>query len=147
MIYTDSLEKYRAFYFDSWQKNLANAPLENVEKMIVEIIKEHPEYHNFFESLDKILEVPAGSDLQNPFLHMSFHLAVREQHFSNHPPGIQPIYADILSNLGGDWHRSEHILMEALADIMYSQSQQDAFNIEQYFNRIAELSILPTANH
>ena len=60
-------------------------PLEPLQAQIVDVITLHPEYHPLLEAADApaATAVPGG---ENPYLHLSLHLALREQ-AGHQPPG------------------------------------------------------------
>jgi len=61
--------------------------------------------------------------LENPFLHMGLHMAVREQISIDRPPGIRALHAHLASR-HGDVHDAEHILTECLGQTLW-QAQRD----------------------
>src|SRR5580698_8184444 len=98
-------ENMRKVFFDVWNKHQNNELLVPLEVQIIAIIIQHPEYHAFLnhpENLeqDHLLE-------QNPFFHMSLHLALQEQITMDRPAGIKAIYAKLCIKFQ-DTHLAEH---------------------------------------
>lgn len=113
-------EQLRQTYADAWRKHLAHAPLTPLEAMITDVIGVHPEYHALVGDRDAALDAASHGDgsVENPFLHMGLHMAVREQVSIDRPPGIRDLHRE-LQTRHGDLHRAEHMLMEALAETLW----------------------------
>jgi len=120
-----SREQLRRSYADAWRKHLARAPLSPLEAMIADVIGAHPEYDALVSDADTAVGFepgPTGS-LENPFLHMGLHLAVREQVSIDRPPGVRELHRQLQVRYG-DLHRAEHALMESLGETLW-QAQRD----------------------
>jgi hypothetical protein len=115
----------RHMFFEVWRKQHALLPMEPLEKLIAEIIRQHPEYHEVLQneeaSLDRDYLPEVGQT--NPFLHMSMHIAIHEQLASQRPAGIVEIFRTLTSRLD-DSHEAEHRMMECLAQMLW-QAQRD----------------------
>jgi Domain of unknown function (DUF1841) len=110
-------EQLRQAYADAWRKHLAGAPLVPLEAMIVEVIGAHPEYQRSVND-DAAITFEPHTGGENPFLHMGLHLAVREQLSIDRPPGIRDLHRQLHAR-HGDLHRADHVLMEALGEILW----------------------------
>ena len=122
---THSREQIRQTYVEAWRKHLAKTPLTPLEAVIADIIGAHPEYQAFVADADSALafESSSSSAVENPFLHMGLHLAVRDQISIDRPPGVRELHR-LLHSRHGDLHRAEHALMEALGETLW-QAQRD----------------------
>lgn len=126
MFIGQSREQLRQLYVDSWQKYLAQAPLEPLEKLIASVVAEHPEYHVLLKNAD----AAPGRDYlpemgaTNPFLHMGMHVALREQLASNRPGGIAGIYQKLLGKYR-DTHEAEHRMAECLGETMWRAQREN----------------------
>src|SRR3990167_9624661 len=119
MLYKQSRENFREVFFKAWQKFKEHKPIEPLEAEIIEVIKHHPEYHSFIENPDNIdKDFIAGITDHNPFMHLSMHLALREQKITNRPPGISQLYDNLVTKNQGDIHAVEHQMIEVLADCL-----------------------------
>ena len=107
----------RQIYRSAWQKFQLQQALTPLEIQIVDVIKEHPEYHDFVLQLDKDFLPELGET--NPFLHMGLHLGLREQIATNRPEGIASIYKKLLK-LMKSTHDTEHSMIDCLAEAMWS---------------------------
>ena len=117
--------KLRQVYIDAWQKHRAKQPMEDLDKIIVNIVLLHPEYQQLLNQPDKALDAdfPAESGQTNPFLHMGMHLGLHEQISTNRPPGIALLYQQMIQR-NGDPHEVEHQMMECLGQALW-EAQRD----------------------
>ncbi|MEP6884987.1 MAG: DUF1841 family protein [Gammaproteobacteria bacterium] len=114
-----SREELRRSYTDAWRKHLAKAPLTPLEAMIADVIGVHPEYQAIVADADAAVAFESSaSGVENPFLHMGLHLAVRDQVSIDRPPGVRELHR-LLQARYGDLHRAEHALMEALGETLW----------------------------
>lgn len=109
-------QKLRQAYADAWLKFQQQQPLTPLEQQIVEVIKEHPEYHSDLQKLETDFLPENGQT--NPFLHMGMHLGLREQLSTNRPLGIRDHY-QALCNKHQSSHDAEHDMMDCLAEAIW----------------------------
>jgi hypothetical protein len=132
-----SRDALRRRYVDAWRRQRDGLPLEPLDAQITDVVAEHPEYHALLEK-----DGALGTDFEgavNPFLHMSLHLAVREQVGTNRPAGIAAVH-QLLSQRFGSAHAAEHRMMEVLAAALWEAQQRGAPGDEQaYLERLREL--------
>lgn len=107
----------RQMYKNAWEKFQKHQILTPLEAQISDVIKEHPEYHDFVTQLEKDFLPEAGET--NPFLHMGLHLGLREQIATNRPEGIAKIYRKLLKTSGSQ-HDAEHAMIDCLAEAIWS---------------------------
>jgi hypothetical protein len=119
MIFSNDRDKLRQKYFDVWQKTKDKRPLEPLEAIISDVLLMHPEYHALLEekqTLKKDFMPDQGQT--NPFLHMSMHIAIKEQAQSKRPLGIDPLLKKALKK-HKDQHKVEHIVMDCLGESLW----------------------------
>ena len=123
-VFGNDRDSMRQYYCDCWKKEINKEPLEPLEVQIVQIIKEHPEYHTLLAAPEraKSQEYFPERNETNPFLHMSMHLSIREQMSLNRPTGISELLSGFILKFGD--HEAEHEIMDCLAEAIW-QSQQD----------------------
>ncbi len=124
-MFSPSRDQARRFLFDAWQKHKDAAPLTDLEKMALAVLLIHPEYHVQLDNPDKYLErdyLPESGET-NPFLHLSLHLAIREQLSIDQPRGVVAHYQKLLAK-NGDEHAAEHALLECLGEMIW-QAQRN----------------------
>ena len=131
----------RRAYVDAWSKSRAGQPLEPLERLLAEIIAEHPEYHAPLESPDALVrEFPPEAGRSNPFLHLGLHVAIREQLATDRPPGLRGLYTALLPRFA-DAHVLEHALMECLAETLWDAQRAGAAPDEaRYLARVRRLA-------
>ena len=114
-----SRDQLREMYRSAWRKFKGQHTLSPLDKQLVSVVSEHPEYHVIVESAaaDIANYSPRGGQL-NPWLHMGLHLAIREQVATNRPAGIAGLHAQ-LARQAGSAHEAEHRMLEVLAQQMW----------------------------
>lgn len=120
-MYTDNRDAYRRSFYEAWQKHLHQRPVEPLEAQLIQVIKTHPEYHYLFDNPDALI-AQAFEPEENPFLHMSLHLAIHEQVQMNRPTGVKALYNEALSKFENA-HTAEHTLVTILAQCLWNAQQ------------------------
>lgn len=136
-MYTDDRNAYRKIFFEVWQKYLKKLPLEAVEAQILAVILVHPEYHTLLDDPRTFMSQEFALE-ENPFFHMSLHIALREQIQMDRPAGIKQISQDLSQKHNA--HDAEHMMTTIIAQMMF-QSQQSgvAPDESQYLLKLKEL--------
>lgn len=124
-LFNPSRDQARQFLFDAWAKFKQQASLTDLEKIAVEVMQIHPEYHFILDAPTRYLQQQYFAEMgeTNPFLHFSLHLSVIEQISINQPHGIHAIYI-ALQKKHGDQHQAQHDILECLAETIW-QSQRN----------------------
>lgn len=141
MFYGNNVQDTRRFFFDSWRKYRQGELLSPLEKQIVDVILIHPEYHSLLETLSLEHDQAYFPELgqTNPFLHMGFHLAIRDQIAMDKPPGIREVY-ELLLKKYTDETRVEHLIMEQLAEALWQAQRNHTEPSEKsYLNACRQL--------
>ena len=111
-------------FASAWAKHLAGKPLDALEAQIADLLGTHPEYHQLIlDDANRQRDFAPEDGQINPFLHLSLHLALRDQITTNRPPGIRDVF-DGLCRALGDRHQAEHTLLERLGEALW-QAQRD----------------------
>ena len=130
----------RQMYKTAWEKFQQQKILSPLEIQITDVIKEHPEYHDFVLQLDKDFLPELGQT--NPFLHMGLHLGLREQLSTNRPEGITIVYQKLIK-IKGSPHDAEHMMIECLAEAMWSAQTNNTPPDEDHYlaslNKLLEM--------
>lgn len=119
-MYSDNRTEIRGIFTASWAKAVAGAPLGPLEALIVEVIREHPEYQALLSDPANALDrdyLPEQGET-NPFLHMGMHISIREQVETDRPAGISLLYGQLVARTG-DPHEADHRLMECLGQMLW----------------------------
>ncbi len=112
-------ETSRRVFVQAWAKSRTGEILTALEKLVLAVILEHPEYHVWLDNksvLQQEFSPDAGVD--NPFLHMGMHIAVREQISTDRPPGTRSCYQILLGKYQ-DEHKLQHTMMECLGQCLW----------------------------
>ena len=115
----------RGYFAEAWRKCREGESLIPLVQVIVEIIKQHPEYHQMLESGEAALDrdfTPEDGQT-NPYLHMGIHISIQEQIGTDRPAGIRLAYQQLALKVG-DAHETEHQMMECLGQTLW-QAQRD----------------------
>jgi hypothetical protein len=113
-----SRDALRASFRDAWRKWCERRPLQPLEAQIAEVVARHPEYHALLQDGEGWSAFAADGERENPFLHMSLHLALQEQLATDRPNGIAAIHARLASQMNSP-HAVEHRIMTVLADVLW----------------------------
>lgn len=126
MLHSTERRQLRQTFFDVWQQHQTKCVLEPLEKQVLQVILDHPEYHAMLDQPDKYIDKDYLPEFgqSNPFLHMSAHLGLREQINTDRPEGIRAIFK-ILKNQFADHLPTEHVMMECLMQIMLQAGQSN----------------------
>ncbi|MBS0587534.1 DUF1841 family protein [Nitrosomonas sp.] len=135
-MFKPSREQARQLFFETWRKYRQREILSGIETIALEVILLHPEYHDILNDPERYLDkdyLPEMGDT-NPFLHMSMHVAIKEQLSINQPIGICERFARLQKNCGSE-HAAAHQLMECLAEMIWqAQRAQSAPDAAIYFD-------------
>lgn len=115
----------RRFFISVREKYKRNQPLEPIEGVILDVILAHPEYHGLLDEGEKAVSLdysPENGSI-NPFLHMSMHIAIKEQIATDRPAGITAACQAVLGK-SSDQHEMEHRVMECLGEALW-RAQRD----------------------
>lgn len=120
-----SRDQLRQAYSEAWRKYADRMPLSPQESAIADVVGLHPEYQPLIADAKAALAFEPGANTgqQNPFLHLGLHLAVRDQVALDRPPGVRALHQQLQTRHGGA-HGAEHVLMEALGQVLW-QAQRD----------------------
>ena len=135
----DSLRRY---YCTIWDKASAGQMLEPLERLIAEVIREHPEYQPVLTEIESALarEYTPEMGQTNPFLHMGMHIAIREQLGGDRPTGILAAYQQLCRRLE-DSHAAEHLMMECLGETLWEAQRSGGAPDERvYLERLRRLA-------
>ena len=118
-MFNPSRDEARRFFFDTWKKYRAGAPLTDLERIALGVIGLHGEYQALLEDERNIERdyTPEDGGV-NPFLHLSLHLAIEEQLSIDQPPGLRARYERLLGAAGNE-HDAKHAVLECLGETVW----------------------------
>jgi hypothetical protein len=119
-MFQPSREDVRRFFCDAWRKHRGAQPVSAQERIAIACILEHPEYQDLLADVEEALarDFPVEAGRENPFLHLSMHLALEEQSSIDQPPGIRAVL-ERLRLRHGDRHAAAHDAMECLGEVVW----------------------------
>ena len=126
-MFSPSRDQARQLFFDAWRKYQRREMLSAMEDIALEVILLHPEYQRVLEMPERFQHkdyLPEMGDI-NPFLHMSMHIAVKEQLSIDQPSGIRQRFQRLLLKTG-DEHIATHQVMECLAEMIWQAQRNQA---------------------
>lgn len=129
-MFSHDRDEYRKVFFESWRKHQTEQFLEPLEGQLVEIMLLHPEYHALLNQAENYQTKDFSED--NPFLHMSLHLGIREQVATNRPAGIREVYLQLCEK-NQNVHLAEHQMMEYLATVLWEGQKNGKMLDEQEY--------------
>lgn len=120
MLFNPSSDEVRRFFCEAWARHGAGEVLEPMQLLAATWCSRHPEYAAILASSERAIasNFSPESGRENPFLHLSMHLAIEEQIAANQPPGIRAAW-DALLKCSGDVHRAAHEAMECLGPVLW----------------------------
>jgi len=120
-------DQARQFFFDAWGRYRAGEPLSDLEKLALQAILEHPEYHRVLDQPERYRDRDWTPEMgqTNPFLHLSMHLAIREQLSVDQPPGIRARFQALAARAGSE-HDALHQVMECLGEMLWQAQRAGA---------------------
>lgn len=125
-------DRLRGFFFEAWRKRQSQLPLEPLEKLVSDIVAQHPEYQALVESANAQAEFNPESGQSNPFLHMAMHISLAEQLSTDRPAGIRTLHQRITQKQG-DAHQAEHQMMECLGLSLWEAQRANRMPDEQAY--------------
>lgn len=112
----------RAAWREAWQRHEQRLPLEPLQAQLVDLLQAHPEYHGALGLKGAMLagghSESEGEATAGAFMHLSLHLALREQLGTNRPAGIRTEH-ERLARKRGEPHAAEHAMIEVLARTLW----------------------------
>ena len=118
-MFSNDRTELRRMFHDCWELKQQGQTLDPLQRLIVSVIEQHPEYHGLLENSDSLVRDyhPAQGET-NPFLHMSMHIALIEQISTDRPSGIRECHQKLTQTLASA-HKAEHRMMDCLSEAIW----------------------------
>ncbi len=141
-LFNPSRDEVREFFFKAWAQFKAQKPLTDLEKMAVNVMHMHPEYHAILDKPDQFKQQEYFPELgeTNPFLHFSLHLSILEQISINQPVGIADIYAK-LKLKHAEEHAAQHDILDCLGESIWQAQRNNAALDAKYYVQLLQQKI------
>ena len=128
----------RSQYFEIWKKVKAGNKLEGEEKIIGELMQQHKEFYNEWESTNFDYEYDPDTEV-NPFLHIQFDLIVMNQMNNNNPAQTKITYDSLIKH-NHSHLEATHKIASVLAEEIWSVfSFKKEFNEKRYIDKLKKL--------
>ena len=121
-MFNPSRDQVRRFLIGAWEKRAKGLPATPMETLAADIIALHPEYHGLMGEAALAREWTPEDGQNNPFLHLSLHLAIEEQLSIDQPRGIRAAFEARLRQRG-DRHAALHDVLECLGETLWRAQQ------------------------
>ena len=129
-------DQARETFFAAWRRYRAGQPLAGIEALALEVMLQHPEYHELLDHPERHAQRDYTDEL-NPFLHLSLHVALEEQLSIDQPPGIAARFQALLERFQ-DRHDALHQALECLAEMVWrAQRDRTAPDARAYLDCLA----------
>jgi len=123
-MFAPSQLEVRKFFCETYRKQRERLPLTPMEVIAADWIVEHPEYHG--DLADPVAALAAVYTVEegrtNPFLHLSMHLTLIEQHKIDQPRGVRQAL-DLLAARRQSLHEAHHEAMECLGEMIWASQR------------------------
>lgn len=137
-VITPSRDQARELFFETWRKYRAGQPLEGLEKLVVGLLTEHPEFHEPLGAPERYRRADYEGAKANPFLHLALHLAVEEQLSIDQPPGIQAACRQLSVRHGSEHEAKHHIGACLVETLREAQLRGGPFDTQTYLACLAD---------
>lgn len=131
----------RAAWRSAWQRHLERLPLVPLQAQMAEVIALHPEYHALLLGSHDTdaAAVDDSAALGQAFLHLSLHLALREQLSTDRPRGITQLHRQLSASCR-EAHEAEHRMMGVLEQTLWEAQRAGRMPDEsQYLEALRRL--------
>lgn len=145
MLFDPSVSDVRRFFCEAWRRDQAGEPVEPIQALAIDWMREHPEYHAELADPERAQAAAYSpeSGRSNPFLHLSMHLALAEQVAADQPSGIRRCMR-ALTDRTGSVHDAAHVAMECLAETLWEAQRAAApIDPQRYRERLHRKAGLP----
>lgn len=141
-MYDVNTHDVRGFFAQVWQKRFTPLELDALQQKALILLDAHQEYAPILENIERYMDyewLPENGET-NPFLHLSLHLSIQEQVAIDQPFGIREIYETLCARYAGDWMKTEHEMMEALAETLWeAQRFGKGLDVNNYITKLRKL--------
>jgi len=134
-IYSQARTLTRIYIGSIWEAGkIDEASLDGEEAQIFEIMSEHPEFIDIWDSLEEADEDEIEIDGVNPLLHLSIHQTVENQVTINNPEITGQTIEKLIKH-GMDRHEAIHAVGNVLIDEMFYMGRDKRPFDEKRFSR------------
>jgi hypothetical protein len=122
-----------------WQGAKQGAEFQDDDKLLVQAMREHPEYYDVWEHSNEFLQETVTVDGVNPFLHVTMHSIVESQAAQNRPPEVRALLAHRAAQKK-QRHDTVHEIATVFATLLWSLlHDHKQFDGEAYRRNLGKL--------
>ena len=123
-----------------WEMAQMGGVLNDEDAILVEALREHPEYYWIWDRVDELSEEELIQDGVNPILHVTIHQTVENQLAAKDPPVVHETLERLMHS-GLSRHRAIHAIGSVLSvEIWEILNQERPFDEERYERGLRQLS-------
>ena len=123
----------------TWQMAQLGIPLEAEQATLVKAMREHPDYADLWENLDKLSDAEIEHGSVNPILHVNMHAVVENQIAQRNPAEVREIVKALLRQ-GYSRHAAIHAVAGVMAEEMGNiLKEQRLFDEAKYLRNLRKL--------
>jgi hypothetical protein len=123
-MFDPSQSDVRRFFCAVLAKSREGRPMDALETLAGQWVREHPEYHSDLADAEAAIAREYGETggEANPFLHLAMHLSISEQCSIDQPHGIRQA-VELLAARRDSLHDAHHEAMECLGRMLWESQR------------------------
>ena len=122
-----------------WEMAQMGGVLNDEDAMLVEALREHPEYYGVWDLVDELSDEELIQDGVNPILHVTIHQTVENQLAAKDPPVVHETLERLMRS-GLSRHGAIHAIGSVLCEEIWEILSQDRpFDEERYERWLRQL--------
>lgn len=122
-----------------WEMAQMGADLNDEDAVLVEALREHPEYYGVWDQVDELSDEEVIQDGVNPILHVTIHQTVENQLAAKDPPMVHETLQRLMRS-GVSRHEAIHAIGSVLSvEIWEILKEERPFDEERYDRGLQQL--------
>ncbi len=126
-----------------WEMAQLGGSLSEEDECLVEVMQQHPEYHDLWGRLDELSDEEIERDGINPVVHVTIHQTIENQLAEDAPKEVRQVL-EALMEQGLSRHEAIHriggVLSDEIFQIMKSQQPYDEVRYTRKLRRLVKRS-------
>ena len=123
-----------------WEMAQMGVVLDDEDAVLVEALREHPEYYGVWDQADELSDEELIRDGVNPILHVTIHQTVENQLAAKDPPVVHETLERLMRS-GLSRHEAIHAIGSVLCEEIWEiLSQERPFDEERYERGLRQLN-------
>lgn len=122
-----------------WQLAQLGGPLEEEDKRMIAVMRQHPEYSDLWGRLDELSDEEIERDGTNPILHITIHQTIENQLAEDDPQEVRHVLERLVAQ-GLSRHEAIHRIGSVLSEeIFYMMQDQQPYDEARYTRKLRQL--------